>query len=88
MSGTLLVEDRQVGAHPRRKPLVQLDSPGVRCNNDQILKAEVVEVLGENEQRRHMVAWLLEETLDLAGVEVHRQQPVDPGGLEHPRDQA
>jgi len=35
-----------------------------------------------------LVARLLEEALDLAGVQVHREDPVDPRRLEHPRDEA
>ncbi len=68
--------------------LVQLDPAGVRRDDNQILEPEIGEVLGEHEQRGHVVARLLKETLDLAGVQVHGEDPVDPGRLEHARHQS
>ena len=49
---------------------------------------EVLEVLGEDEHRRHVVHGLLEEALELAGVEVHREHAVGARGLEHAGDEA
>ena len=48
----------------------------------------VAEVLREHHQRGHVVDRLLEEALDLAGVEVHRQHAVGAGRLEHAGDEA
>ena len=84
----LLVEDRQLGAELVGELLVQLDAAGVGRDDDEVLQAEVVEVLREHHQRRHVVDRDLEEALDLAGVEVHRQHAVGAGGLEHARDEA
>jgi len=49
---------------------------------------QVDEVLGQDEARRHVVQRLAEETLDLAGVEVHRQHAVGTRSLEHPGHQS
>ena len=57
---------------------------GVGGDDDEVLEAEIGEVLRQHEQRRHVVTGLLEEALDLARVQVHRQDPIDPGRLEHP----
>ena len=46
-----------------------------------------LEVLGQHEHRGHVVDRDLEEALDLAGVEIHREHAVGPGRLEHPRHQ-
>ena len=45
-------------------------------------------MLREHEQRGHVVHRLLEEALDLAGVEVHGEHAVGAGVLEHPGDEA
>ena len=84
----LLVEDREVGAELGGELLVELHATGVRRDDDEVLQAEVAEVLGEHEQRGHVVDGLAEEALDLAGVEVHRQDAVGAGALEHARDEA
>ncbi len=51
-------------------------------------EAEVVEVLDEERQRRHVVDRDVEEALDLSGVQVHGQHAVGAGELEHVGDQA
>ncbi len=51
-------------------------------------EAEVAEVAREERQRGHVVDRDREEALDLAGVEVHRQDPVGAGDLQHVGDEA
>ena len=84
----LLVEDRQLGADLRREFLVQLDPARVRRHDHEVRQPEVVEVLGEHEQRGHVIDRFLEEPLDLAGVQVHRQHAIGARGLQHARHQA
>jgi tetratricopeptide (TPR) repeat protein len=83
----LLVEDRELGADLRGELLVELHAPGVGGDDDEVGQAEVVEVLREHEQRRHVVDGVAEEPLDLARVEIHRQDAVDSGKLEHVGDE-
>ena len=51
------------------------------------MEAEITEVPREQLLRGHVVDRDREEALDLAGVEVHRQEPVDARELEHVRDE-
>ncbi len=48
---------------------------------------QIAEVLREQRQRRHVVDGDREEALDLARVEVHRQDAVGAGELEHVGDE-
>ncbi len=84
----ILVEDREAGAELARELLVELHAAGIRGDDDDILQVEILEVLGEHEQRRHVIDGALEEALDLAGVEIHREDAISAGALEHPGDHA
>ena len=88
LGGALLVEDRQLGADLLGELLRQLHAADVRRDDHEVLEVQVAEVLGEHEHRGHVVHRLLEEALDLAGVEVHREHAVGPRGLERAGDEA
>ena len=66
-----------------------LRAPGVRRDGDDAFAGEpqVAEVLREQRQGRHVVDGDREEALDLARVEVHRQDAVGAGQLEHVGDE-
>ena len=51
-------------------------------------KPEVVEVLDEERQRRHVVDRDAEEALDLPRVKIHRQHAVGARELKHVGDEA
>ena len=67
-----------------------LRASGVRGDGDDTLPAEpeVAEVTREELLGGHVVDGDREEPLQLTGVEIHRQQPVDTRELEHVRDEA
>ena len=67
-----------------------LRSSGVRGDGDDTVAAEpeVAEVTREELLGGHVVDGDREEPLQLTGVEIHRQQPVDTRELEHVRDEA
>ncbi len=66
-----------------------LRTPGIGRDGDDTIAGEpqVAEVLREQRQRRHVVDGDREEALDLARVEVHRQNAVGAGELEHVGDE-
>ena len=88
--GPRLVHDRELGLDHLREALGLLGAAGVGRDRDDALavEAEVAEVAREERQRRHVVDGDREEALDLAGVEVHRQDPVGAGDLEQVGDEA
>ena len=59
-----------------------LDEAGVRRHDHQVLEAEALDIRGQERPRVEMVHRLLEEALDLRGVEVHRDDPVRPRQLD------
>ena len=85
-----LVHDRELGLDHLGEALGLLGAAGVGRHRDDALavQPEVAEVAREERQRRHVVDRDREEALDLAGVQVHRQDPVGAGDLEHVGDEA
>ena len=89
VSGPRLVHDREVGRDHLGELERVLRAPGIRRDRDDAIAGEpqVAEVLREQRQRRHVVDGDREEALDLPGVEVHRQNAVGAGQLEHVGDE-
>ena len=85
MRRPLLRQQRQIRPDLLGKLLVELRAPDVRGDDHQVRELLVGEVFGQHEERRHVIDRLLEEALDLAGMEIHRQNAVGAGDLEHPR---
>ena len=78
-----LVHDREVGVEHLGEADGDLRAPGVRRDGDDPVAVEpkVVEVPGKELLRGHVVDRDREEPLDLPGMEVRRQKPVDAGEL-------
>ena len=87
--GTSLVHDRELGPDHLGEADGHLRPPGVGRDGDDVLprEAQIPEVLREERQRSHVVDGDREEALDLPGVEVHRQDAVGAGELEHVGDE-
>ena len=85
-----LVHDREAGADHLGEPDGVLGATGIGGDGDDALslEPEVAEVAAEQRQRRHVVDRDVEEALDLARMEVHRQDAVGAGELEHVGDVA
>jgi hypothetical protein len=81
------VHDGEVRLEHLRKPNGDLGPACVGRDRDHALavQAEVAEVAREQLLRGHVVDGDREEALNLAGVQVHRQHPVDSRELEHVR---
>ena len=72
-----LVHEREVAAQVLGVALGDLDAPGVGRDHDQFVGVGVgLEVLLEHRRRDQVVDRDVEEALDLAGVEVDREDPV------------
>ena len=88
--GPALVAEREVGAAVAEvlgHALGDLDPPGVGRHDDRA-RGVLAQVLLEHRHRREVVDRAVEEALDLAGVQVDRDHPLGPGGLEHVGDEA
>ena len=85
-----LVHDREARLDHLREADRVARAAGVRSDGDDAVpvQAEVAEVAREERQRGHVIDGDGEETLDLPGVQVHRQDPVGTGELEHVGDEA
>jgi len=84
-----LVHDREARLDHLGETDGVLGAAGIGRHGDDVLtgEPEVAEVRREELQCRHVVDRDREEALDLAGVEVHRQDAVDTRELEHVRDE-
>ena len=84
-----LVHDRELGLDHLGEALGLLRAARVRRDRDDALagEPEVAEVAREQRQRRHVVDRDREEALDLAGVQVHRQDPVGARDLQQVGDE-
>ena len=84
-----LVHDREVGVDHLGEPDGVLCAARIGCDRDDALagQPEVAEMPGEERQARHVVDRDREEALDLAGVEIHRQDTVGAGQLQHVGDE-
>ncbi len=83
LGGPLLLHQRVGRAHLLRELAHELHAAGVGGDDHEVLAAEPVDhELGEDRHGGHVVHGLREEALELAGVEVHRHEPVDAGHLE------
>ena len=85
-----LVDEGQRGAAEPLRPLLgDLDPPGVRGDDREVLVAVLRgDVLAEDRDRHQVVDRPVEEALDLVGVQVDADQPVGAGRLEHVGHQA
>ena len=86
----LLVQHDEVAADHLAELAGELRASRIRRDCDPLLVVaeQVAHVLGEHRHCRHVVDRLVEETLYLAGVQVHRQDAVDARGLEHVGNEA
>ena len=66
-----------------------LDAAGVRRHDDRDVAAEAedAELLDQHRHREQVVERDVEEALDLAGVEIHRERAIGAGGGDQVRDQ-
>ena len=82
--GALLVDERELAAEHLGELLRELDTAGVRRDDDEpVLRQPLIaEVLREHRQRRHVVDRDVEEALHLAGVQIHGEHAVDTCGLQ------
>jgi hypothetical protein len=89
VGGTLLGENSQLTAEHLGELLRELDAAGVGRDHDDLVawQPEVQEVLLEHRQRGHVVDRHAEEALDLAGMQVHREDAIDARRLQHVRHQ-
>src|SRR5690606_6075563 len=78
-----LVDDRQVGVEPLGKRPGAHHATHVGGHDHDVLELLLVDVGQQQRRRVHVVDGDVEETLDLVGVQVHREDPVDAGGLQH-----
>ena len=84
LGGALLLHQRVGRADLLGELADELHPAGVRGDDHEVLVAQaVLHVLGQDRHRGHVVDGLGEEALQLAGVQVHRDQAVDAGGLQH-----
>ena len=85
----VVVHDRELRVQHLRQPRPLL-CPRRRGSNDDGVTAgrDLTEPLREHRQRRHVVDRDLEESLNLAGVEIHGQDAICTGVLDHVRDHA
>ena len=84
----------QLGEHGHRAlqavghPLGGLQPAGVRRDDHHVPESLELEVVGDHGQGRHVIDRDAEEALQLAGVQVHGEHPVDTGGLHDVGHQA
>ena len=87
-SGRVLGDERGPHAELAGELLRQLGAAGVRRDGHVLLRHDLVEeVLRQHRARDQVVDRDLEEALDLAGVQVHREHAVGARRLEHARDE-
>jgi len=87
--GTPLVDDRETGAEALRECAGALDATGIGRHHDRLVAAEAehAELLDQHGHRVEVVERDVEEALDLAGVEIHRERAIGAGGGDEVRDQ-
>ena len=85
--GPLLGDQREPGAEHLGELLGQLGAAGIARDDHDLLGRDVaqhqLEVLSKQRHRGHVVDGDLEEALQLAGVQVHGQDAIRAGGLDH-----
>src|SRR6266536_2613234 len=82
----VLLQHGEVASDHLRELAGQARAARVGGDGDELLREpEVTEVLRQHRQRGHVVDRHLEESLDLARVEIHRQHAIGAGRLDHLR---
>ena len=88
MRRPVLLEHGKVSADHLGELARQARAAGVGGDRDDVFgQAEIPHVLREHRQRSHVVDRDVEEALDLARVEVHREDAVGARRLDHLRDE-
>src|SRR3990170_4543187 len=82
-----LVDDREAGVQALGDGPRPLHAARVRRDDDRVAELLLAEVVDHDGRGEEVVHGHLEETLDLPGVQVEREHPVDPGGLEQVGDE-
>ena len=75
-----LVDERDVGAEPVGVAASQLAAAGVGRDEHDLSVEHLAQVLLEHGHRGEVVDGVVEEALDLSGVEVDGHDPVGAGG--------
>ena len=85
----VVVHDRELGLQHLRQPRALLRARRRRSDDHRVAaRCDLAEPLREHRQRGHVVDGNLEESLHLARMEIHRQDAVGAGVLDHVRDHA
>src|SRR5512132_2855761 len=87
---TPLVQEREVGVQVLAELLGGLDPAGVGSDDHDVVAVQperVLQVAGQQRERREVVERSVEEPLDLPAVQVDRHDAVRPGGAEQVRDE-
>ena len=66
--------------------MVELHPPDVRGNDHEIIEIQPAEVVRQQEERRHVVDRVVEEALNLAGMQIDREDAACLDQLEHAGD--
>ena len=86
--GAVLLEHGQVAADHLRELAREARTAGIGRDRDEFLRqAQVSEVLRQHRERGHVVDGHLEEALDLARVEIHREHAIGARRLDHLGDE-